>query len=166
MLFGEPLYLDLLLLVAVPAAVGLPLSKWIGPALRRRGSTPLGVRVTRIFVTVVWVSIATTGLEIGLGPFSFLSTLTVSAIGGIAVTLALQTTLQNMVSGYILLRRGFLHVGDAVSVSGIKATVAGLGLVTVVLKTEDGTLVFVSNSSLLSGPFLNYTATKRLEGEY
>lgn len=166
MLTGEPLYLDLLLGVAVPAAVGLPLAKWIGPELRRHGTTPLGVRVARVVVTIVWVSIATTGLEIGFGPFSFLSTLTISAIGGIAATLALQTTLQNMVAGYILLRRGFLHVGDAVSVSGIKGTVAGLGLVTVVLRTEDGTLAFVSNSNLLSGPFLNYSATKRLGSEY
>ena len=124
------------------------------------------MRLIRIGTTIVWVAVAVFGISTAIGPVSVLSTLTVSAIASIAVTLALQTTLQNLVAGFILLRNSFLRVGDSVTISGIKGTVVEVGLVDTVLRTEDGTLVFMANSTLLSGPLLNATASQRLQGEY
>lgn len=158
--------LEVVLLIVVPAAVGSLVSKWAGGAAKRRGSPPGKVRGIRILITVVWVSVVAAGVSFTLGPVSFLSTLTFSAIGGIAVTLALQTTLQNIVSGLILLNRSFLRLGDVIQISGVKGTVVGFGLVNTVIKLEDGTLAFVSNSNMLSGPLLNHTAGARLAGEY
>lgn len=106
------------------------------------------------------------GLSATLGSISFLSTLTFSAIAGVAVTLALQTTLQNLVAGLLLLQHRFLRLGDEVQFSGLKGSVVGFGLVTTVLKLSDGNLAFVSNANLLSGPLVNFTAAQRLTGEY
>jgi len=160
------LVLELVLLVALPATVGPVLAHWIGVRAKRRGSTPARVRGLRILASVVWVSILVVGLSVTLGSYNFLSTLTFSAIAGIAVTLALQTTLQNFVSGLLLLHHGALRVGDSILFSGAKGTVVDLGLVSTVVRLDDGTLAFVSNSNLLSGPLINYTAAKRFSGEY
>lgn len=158
--------LEVVFLILVPGIAGPLTSRWAGNRQKRHGATPAKVRGLRILITVVWVAIVGLGLSVTLGPISFLSTLTFSAIAGIAVTLALTTTLQNLVAGLILLQQRSLRAGDLVQISGVKGTVASFGLVTTVVKLEDGTLVFVSNSNLLSGPLMNLTASKRLSGEY
>jgi len=166
MFLTERTLLEIVFLIIVPAVAGTLASKWVGDAAKRHGSSPGTVRLTRIGITIVWIAIVSFGISTAIGPVSILSTLTVSAVASIAVTLALQTTLQNLVAGFILLRNSFLHVGDVVTISGIKGTVMNVGLVDTVLKTDDGTLVFLSNSTLLSGPLVNPTASLRLKGEY
>jgi len=162
----DQLIVDVVCLILVPLVAGPLLTRWWGEREKRLGATPARVRGTRIFVTIAWVSIVAIGISVTLGPISFLSTLTFSAIAGIAVTLALQTTLQNFVAGILLLQHRFLRVGDVVQFVGVTGTVVSFGLVTTVIKQEDGTLVFVSNSNLLAGPMINRTAATRLSGEY
>ena len=159
-------WIDLAILVILPAIVGPILTKWAGDAAKQHGSIPAAVRGIRILVTAVWLAIVTFGVTLLVGPVGFLSTLTVSAIGGIAVTLALQTTLQNIVAGFILLRSRFLRNGDLVLFGGVEGTVVTMGLISTVLKLRDGTLAFVSNSNLLSGPLVNRSTAERLKGEY
>lgn len=165
-LVNDRFVLEILGLVLVPGIAGPFLARWAGDWAKRSGSTPARVRGIQILVTVAWLALVVAGLSVTLGPLSFVSTLTASAIGGIAVTLALQTTLQNLVSGVFLLQHRFLRVGDTVQFSGMKGAVVGFGLVSTVIRLEDGTLAFVSNSNLLSGPLINFSAAKRLAGEY
>jgi small conductance mechanosensitive channel len=156
----------LLFLVVVPLVVGPLLARWVGRWAKRAGSSPAVVRGLRSLVTIGWVAVVAYGLTLDYGPIPFLSTLTATALVGIAATLALQTTLQNIVAGFLLGRRGFLRVHDQVQFGGISGTISSLGFVTTVVRLDDGTLAFVSNSNLLSGPLINRTATHRLEGEY
>ncbi len=158
--------LEIVCLIVVPVIVGPLITKWAGDRAKRRGGTPAKVRGLRILITVAWAGLAAFGLFLTVGSISFLSTLTFSAIAGIAVTLALTTTLQNLVSGIILLQHRYVRMGDLVQFSGVKGTIVSFGLVTTVIKLEDGSLAFVSNSNLLSGPLINFTAAKRLSGEY
>ncbi len=162
----EALVLDALVLVALPAVVGYLLSQAVGNAVRRRGWAPFRVRTLRIVITIAWVALAAAGAAVTLGTFSFLSALTVSAVAGIAVTLALQTTLQNLISGFVLIQQRFLRLGDSIQFSGIKGTVVSIGLLDVIVRTDGGALALVSNSNLLSGPLVNFTAATRLSGEY
>ncbi len=162
----EALVLDALVLVALPAVVGYLLSEAVGNAVRRRGWAPFRVRTLRIVITIAWVALAAAGAAVTLGTFSFLSALTVSAVAGIAVTLALQTTLQNLISGFVLIQQRFLRLGDSIQFSGIKGTVVSIGLLDVIVRTDGGALALVSNSNLLSGPLVNFTAATRLSGEY
>ena len=164
--FDEQFLLDVVLLIVVPVIAGPVLTQWAGTREKRRGGTPAGVRGLRILITVAWVSVVGFGLFLTVGTISFLSTLTFSAIAGIGVTLALTTTLQNLVAGLILLQQRSLRVGDLVQFSGTKGKVVSFGLVTTVIKLDDGTLAFVSNSNLLGGPLINFTAAQRLSGEY
>jgi small conductance mechanosensitive channel len=157
---------EVIFLILVPGIAGPLLARWAGGRQKRLRASPARVRGIQIVVTVAWIAIVIVGVSVTFGPISFLSTLTFSAIAGIAGTLALQTTLQNLVSGIILLQRRVIRVGDVVQFSGIKGKVVAFGLVTTVIKLEDGTLAFASNSNLLSGPLLNFTAATRLAGEY
>jgi small conductance mechanosensitive channel len=159
-------WIEVLGLVVGPAIAGPLISRWLSRRGRARGAPPPRVRAIDVLSTAVWVAIVAVGISLTLGSVSFLSTLTFTAIAGVALTLALQTTLQNLVSGVILLRNRSIHIGDSVQFSGLKGIVAGIGPVTTVIKLTDGNLAFVSNSNLLSGPLVNYTAAKRFEGEY
>jgi len=162
----ETLALDAILFIALPGVVGYLLSRWAGDEAKRRGASPVKVRTLRTIITIGWVAVVVAGTAATLGSFSFLSALTVSAVAGLAVTLALQTTLQNILAGFILAQRRFLHPGDLIQFSSIKGTVADIGIVEVVIRTEAGPLAIVSNSNLLAGPLINFTATQRLAGEY
>lgn len=166
MALSELFFVEVALLIVVPVVAGIFLSKWIGDAAKRRGSSPLLVRTLRLLVTVIWISIVLVGSYLAFGPFSFLSALTVSAVVSIALVLALQTALQNIISGFTLLRQGFLRLGDVVQISGVKGSVVSIGLLNVVLKLEDGSLAVVSNATLLSGPYINHSTATRLAGEY
>ena len=159
-------YAEIVFLILLPPAFGIPVSQRAGTRAKRRGASPLWVRSLHILITVIWLGIAVYGVTLAFGPFSFLSALTISAIATIALTLALQTTLQNIIAGFLLLRQGFLRIGDDVQMGGVRGKVVSIGLVTVVLKLSDGALAVVSNSNMLSGPTINYTAQKRLAGEY
>jgi small-conductance mechanosensitive channel len=162
----DTIILDVILFIVLPAVVGYLVTRWAGDAAKRRGWSPVKVRVLRVVITIVWVAVVIAGTAATLGSVSFLSALTVSAVAGIAVTLALQTTLQNILAGFILIQQRFLHLGDVIQFSGVKGTVVGIGLVEVVLRTESGALAMVSYSNLIAGPMINFTATQRLSGEY
>lgn len=166
MLPTGPLILYSLLLVVLPAVLGVWLSVRLGDIAKKRGARPSQVRLIRIALSLIGIGIAVWGLSVVIGPLTLLSTLTVSAIATIAISLALQTTLQNIIAGFILLRDRFLRLGDTVQFSGVKGTIVSIGLIEVVIRTDTGALAVVSNSNLLSGPLVNITAATRLAGEY
>lgn len=163
---GERLWEVVAGLIVAPVLVGPFLSTWAGNRAKRRGASPAVVRGLHSLIALAWVGVAAYGVSLAFGPIPFLSTLTATAVLGIAVTLALQTTLQNIVAGFLLQRRGFLRPSDDVQFAGVSGRIASIGLVTTVLKLPDGTLAFVSNSNLLSGPVTNRSASARLAGEY
>ncbi|MCI4351109.1 MAG: mechanosensitive ion channel family protein [Thermoplasmata archaeon] len=158
--------LEFVLAVAI-AVGGYVLSRVVASALRRQHTAPHWVRGTRIAIRVVSIGIAAAILATVLpSVVPLASGLTVSAIIGLAATYALQTTIQNVISGYILLRNRVVRLNDEVRISDVSGKVVQLGLVTTWLRLEDGSLATVSNSTMLSGPLVNRSAAERLKGEY
>ncbi len=102
--------------------------------------------------------------------FSGLSTLftglTVSAVVAVAVSLALQTTLSNVISGLLLFSDGVLRLNDSIEYSGAKGQVVRIGLRNTWVKTDEGHIAVISNSSLSGGPLINHTAAERLSKKY
>ncbi|MCI4318899.1 MAG: mechanosensitive ion channel family protein [Thermoplasmata archaeon] len=157
------------LAVATLAAIvigGYAASRAVSRALRRHGAAPSAVRGVPISVSIVIVLLVLGVLYAYFGPLPSISGLTVSAVAGLVLTLALQTTIGNVIAGYILLRNGVLRIGDKVQISGVHGRVVRLGPVTTWLRLEDGALASVSNSTLLSGPLINQSVGERLKGEY
>jgi small conductance mechanosensitive channel len=145
---------------------GYLLSRSVVEHLRRAGAPPHAVRGAKVAISAVAFALAAAIILLSLGSINTVSGLTFSAIVGLAGTLALQTTLQNMIAGFVLLRNRMLRLGDIIVISGITGMVVQVGLLTVWLRLEDGSVAFVSNSTLLSGPLLNRSAGNRLQGEY
>jgi small conductance mechanosensitive channel len=152
--------------IGVVAVGGYLLSRWAAHWLRQRGGTPGQVRGVRIAISVIGFVVAAVIFFSAFGPVSAISSLTVSAVLGLAATLALQTTISNVIAGFILLRDRVLRLDDTVTIGGITGRVVRIGLVTSWLRLDDGSLASVSNSNLLSGPLINRSAKDRLGGEY
>jgi small conductance mechanosensitive channel len=142
------------------------LARSVAIRLRQRGAQPHQVRGARFAIYAVALLLSAAIFFVAFGPIGVVSSLTFSAILGLAATLALQTTISNVIAGFILLQGRMLRVHDNVQISGIKGQVAQIGLVTTWLHLEDGTVASVSNSTLLGGPLINRTAGDRLKGEY
>jgi small-conductance mechanosensitive channel len=145
---------------------GYLLANVAGRWLRRRGAPPAAIRWARFAISFVGLLIAGADLFVAFGPLTVASGLTLSAIVGLAATLALQTVIANVIAGFILLRDRMLRFNDRISIGGTTGTVMRLGLVTTWLRLDDGSLASVSNSTLLGGPLVNKTAMERLKGEY
>jgi small-conductance mechanosensitive channel len=97
---------------------------------------------------------------------SELDVLTLSGIAALTVTLALQTTLSNVISGILLFYDGSVRLHDEVEYSGIKGKVERVSLRATWIKTQDGRIVVVSNSTLSNGPLIIHSATERLSKRY
>ncbi|MBI3858757.1 MAG: mechanosensitive ion channel [Thaumarchaeota archaeon] len=114
-----------------------------------------------LLLTMVVAAVAAVAGVTGLS--SELSTLTISGIGGLAVTLALQNTLSNIIAGVLMFRDGVLRLGDDVEFGPVRGAVVKLSLRTTWVKRGDGSITVIGNSNLASGPIVNYTAKARLE---
>jgi small-conductance mechanosensitive channel len=158
--------LEPLVAAVVLAVGGYALSNSTARWLRQRGAPPAAVRWARLAVSLTGLLLAAAVLFVAFGPLTVAGGLTLSAVVGLAATLALQTTIGNVIAGFILLRNRVLRLNDHVSIGGVSGTVVRLGLVTTWLRLEDGSLASVSNSNLLAGPLVNRSAGHRLKGEY
>jgi small conductance mechanosensitive channel len=132
--------------------------------LAKRAGAHAGLaRSIREGFTLIWITLAAVAILSLTGIASGFSFLTISGIFGLAVSLALQNTLSNIISGVLLLSDGVLRLDDSVEYSGVKGVVVKIGLRATWVKTEHGDIAVISNNYLVNGPLVNHTATKRLE---
>ena len=131
--------------------------------VRRAGAHAGLARSIREGFTLVWITLAGVAILSLTGIASEFSFLTISGIVGLAVSLALQNTLSNIISGVLLLSDGVLRLDDSVDYSGVKGVVVKIGLRATWVKTDQGDIAVISNNFLVNGPLVNYTAAQRLE---
>ncbi|MDA4112859.1 MAG: mechanosensitive ion channel family protein [Thaumarchaeota archaeon] len=84
----------------------------------------------------------------------------------VALSLALQTTLANIISGILKLSDGAIHAGDVIEYGGAKGRVVRIALRNTWIKTESGSIAVVSNTSLSNGSLINHSAVRRLSKKY
>jgi small conductance mechanosensitive channel len=131
--------------------------------VRRAGAHAGLARSIREGFTLIWITLTGVGILSLTGIASQFSFLTVSGIVGLTVSLALQNTLSNIISGVLLLSDGVLRLDDSVEYSGVKGVVVKIGLRATWVKTDKGDIAVISNNYLVNGPLVNHTATPRLE---
>ncbi len=71
-------------------------------------------------------------------------------LGGLAVALALQPTLANVFAAVTIFVDRPFQIGDGVSVAGVSGCIEGIGLRSTRIRTYEGTLVTIPNSSIVS----------------
>lgn len=92
------------------------------------------------------VNFDVTGFVAGLG------------VAGLTIGFALQDVARNFVAGILLLVRQPFNIGDAVQVAGFSGSVLEIKARDTVLKTWDGEMVILSNTSVFENPIINYSA--------
>ncbi|MGB3711118.1 MAG: mechanosensitive ion channel domain-containing protein [Erythrobacter sp.] len=114
--------------------------------------------VARFLSNVVKYALWIVVLVTVLTQFGVETTSILAALSGVALAigLALQGTLSNVASGVMILVQKPFKVGEAITVSGLTATVQNIGLFTTELKQFDGLFVMIPNSELWNQPIINY----------
>ena len=75
----------------------------------------------------------------------------------LAISLALQNSLANVVGGFVLLSNNPFDSGDYVEIAGQSGTVEEIGLTYTRLKTPDNKTVSIPNNSVVSAEIVNFT---------
>jgi len=157
------LIVEIALIIAGTALFTEVLIRGLSRIVRRAGGHAGLARSIREGFTLIWITLAGVGILSLAGVASEFSFLTISGIVGLAVSLALQNTLSNIISGVLLLSDGVLRLDDSVEYSGVKGIVVKIGLRATWVKTDKGDIAVISNNYLVNGPLVNHTATQRLE---
>ncbi len=157
-------YYARLVQISITCGVGWLLSRWVQHAAKRasalaasRGLTAAGsmlIMGRRILETVLAIAVLLTALRI-LG-FEITGVLAGLGIGGIAVALAAQKTLENFFGGVSLLSDQVIRVGDFCRFGDQRGTVEDIGLRSTAVRTLDRTLLSIPNGMLAAMPIENF----------
>lgn len=134
--------------------------------VRRSGGTESSTRTITEVIRIVYVLIAAIAVASYTGVAGSLTVLTLSGIGGLLISFALQPTLSNMISGYYLMREGLIHVGDDIVFPGAKGRVIRVALRNTWILTEASGVVIVGNTTLFNGPLTNLTRSAGFVAKY
>jgi MscS family membrane protein len=114
-------------------------------------------RLTRIVLLTIALLTA-----LGLFGFNVKTTLAGLGIGGLAIALAAQKSLENLIGGVSLLMDKALRVGDFCQIGDQLGTVEDIGLRSLKLRTLDQNLSVVPNGSLAQMQFQNMARRSKL----
>lgn len=82
-----------------------------------------------------------------------------ASVATLAVSLALQNMLANVIGGFTLLYTHPFSAGDYVEIAGQSGTVMEVGIAYTRLTTADNKLVSIPNSAVVAAEIVNYTVT-------
>ena len=101
------------------------------------------------------IVIITAAGYLGIPMTSFVALLSVI---GIAVSLAVQGLLTNLVGGFIILGSKPFEVGHFIEACSLSGTVKQIGIIYTRLQAPDGRIIFIPNGTLYTSQVINYTA--------
>jgi len=111
-----------------------------------------------VLIFIVIAALAATGVE---------TTQFAVVIGaaGLAIGLALQGSLANFASGFLMIIFRPFKVGDFIEAAGTKGTVKEIGICNTIINSPDNIRVFSPNAKLTGDNIMNYTAngTRRVD---
>ena len=116
----------------------------------RRSNMSGSAAVLRLIRRVVNTLLFFAGLLVALHHFGINPTAALAGlgVGGIAVALAAQKTLENVIAGISLIADRVVHVGDVLKLGEISGTVEDVGLRSTRIRTLDRTVVSVPNGQI------------------
>jgi MscS family membrane protein len=108
-------------------------------------------RLTRVLMVIIVfiAALALFGLHVG-------TALAGLGIGGLAIALAAQKSLENLIGGVSLLMDKAVHVGNSCKIGNQTGTVEDIGLRSVKLRTSDQSLLVVPHGLLAQMQFENF----------
>ncbi len=123
---------------------------------RAKSLTGVRIYIRTAVQAVLWLLLGLTVAEsLNVDVTSIIAVLSVA---GIAVSLALQSTLSNLAGGIVLLVTRPFQVGDYVEADGVDGTITAITLSYTAFTTPDNKEIFVPNSQLAAVKIINYNA--------
>ena len=107
---------------------------------------------TVMFVLLALMAASTLGIDVT-------GVLALASVATLAVSLALQDLLGNLVGGFTLVYTHPFTAGDYVEIAGQAGTVEAIGMTYTQLTTPDNKLVQIPNASVVSSEIVNYSCT-------
>ncbi len=126
------------------------------PHLERGVIPPLQTMAAYAF----WVVFALVAL--GMLGVNFTSLAVVAGGLSVGIGFGMQTLFNNLISGLMLIFGRTILIGDFVEVGGVAGTVRSINIRSTTLETPDRALVYVPNSTIMSGQFSNWTRNSRM----
>lgn len=142
------------------------ISSYVVP-LAQRDDNKLDSHVAKVFQKIVCVVIWCVGIllalhSLGINVKTFLAGL---GIGGVAVALAAQDTLKNLIGGITMFVDKPFRIGDRVVINGIDGYVKDIGLRSIRIQKLDGRVVTIPNYKLMDSDLENISSepTRKIE---
>lgn len=136
------------------------IKKAFGRSKLEQAAVSLIIAVIRVALTILLglVIASTLGIDVS-GVVALASVLT------LALSLAVQDALTNLIGGFTLLNTKPFHIGDYVEIGGQSGTVQQIGLTYTQLLSPDRKTISLPNSSVVSAQIINYTVngTRRVD---
>jgi len=152
--------------IAVTVLIEEAISSVITRVTKAAGTSPTVTRDIVAAMRVIAILIILTGILSLTGLASEFTALTISGIAALTVSLTLQNTLSNIISGILLLSDGVIRLNDTVEFGSVKGKVVRLALRNTWIKMDSGEIAVISNSMLSEGPLINHSAAERLSKKY
>ena len=160
--FSFALFEEIIIFLGVSLLISSIIIKILSDIAKRSQLPENSIRDIKRAVLGVWAAIFSVWLLQILNLTSIFSSLTLTGIIGLAITLALSSTISNFFAGLWLIQDNTLRTGDTIRLGEITGVVIKLSFRNTWLRTTEGKIAVVSNSALYNGPFINFTATERL----
>ena len=113
--------------------------------------------ITTLAKTVLYILLGLI-LASGLG-IDVTGIVALASVATLALSLALQNMLANVIGGFTLLYTHPFSSGDYVEIAGQSGTVQEVGMAYTKLTTPDNKLVSIPNSAVIAAEIVNYTVT-------
>jgi len=132
-------------------------SRWGRENQNARALAPFGIRLVKVAVLVIAVIVFVAAL--GYSPTSLIAGL---GVGGLAIALAGQKTVENLFGAVALSVDQPFRVGDFIKLEDVLGTVEVIGLRSTRIRTPDRTLVSIPNGRLSEMRLENFGARDRI----
>jgi MscS family membrane protein len=133
------------LLILINGVIERAVCRRLPPANLASGISLVRVGRRLVDLLVIFAGVLAALRRFGVNPTPVLAGL---GVGGIAIALAAQKTLENVIAGASLIFDQALHVGDFLQLGNIQGTVDHIGLRSTRLRTLDRTIVSVPNGQV------------------
>lgn len=122
---------------------GAPTSQWVAQHPALRSLIPLGARIARVVLVIL--ALLSVAAAFGYPVATILAGL---GIGGIAIALGAQKTLENVFGSVSIGVDQPFRVGDLVNIDGVEGEIESIGLRSTRLRTPERTVVSLPNGRL------------------
>lgn len=136
------------------------LQKWLEKSRMEKAAYSLVLSLSKVAIYLLIGLSAASALGIDVtGIVALASVLT------LALSLALQNMVSNILGGFTILYTAPFHSGDYVEIAGQGGTVKEINMTYTMLATPDNKLISIPNSSVVAAQIVNYSAmeTRRVE---